>query len=228
MAIAAICAPAPAALLAPGSIAENFFTSLTERPELGGGVIASKLLPITLRGNDGKAVYSFELLIEVIANPSSKGLSFSYRILNAPQQVLGIDRLDSSSFAGFSSDVAALIDGGGESAPPVALRSDDGARITFDFDDAASRISPGGNSFAFLVKTDALRFDNAGSIELLAFTARSSDFGSDPIAGGSASIAGFEPSASATIPLPPSAWIGLPTGAIVAHYLLRRQRPASA
>src|SRR5207249_4973429 len=90
--VAATYGPAPAAILAPGAVAEDFFTSLADRPELGGQVIASKTIPLTLRGSDGSAVYSLNLINEVVESPGG-GLNFSYRILNGPEHVLGIDRL---------------------------------------------------------------------------------------------------------------------------------------
>src|SRR5882724_1807052 len=97
-------ASARAALIAPGGQADNFFTSLVERPDLAGQVVASQKIPVTLRASDGSVVYSLTILNEVIRNSPADTLSFSYRIMNDDGSVLGIDRVDANSFRGFSSD----------------------------------------------------------------------------------------------------------------------------
>jgi len=229
-AIAAIgTSGASAAVIPPGAVADNFFTSLAESPAFGGTVIASQTIPLALRGSDGSVVTSISVLNQVIRDGSGNTLSFAYRILNGRERILGVDRVDAHSFAGYSTDVASLIDGGGESAPSIALRSgaaDGVARITFDFDDAASRISPDASSFSFLVKSNATTFDSSGSISLSAFTAASMDTGSDRIASADAVASTFEPAARGiTIPLPAPVLMSIPT-AVLAMYCLRRARRA--
>jgi hypothetical protein len=226
---ATLAASSRAAVIEPGGLVDVSFTSLAERPDLGGQVIASQKIPITLRASDGSAVYSLSILNEVIRNSPADTLSFSYRIMNDDGSVLGIDRVDANSFRGFSSDVAALLDGGGQTAPPLALRGDDGARVIFDFDDAASRIAADASSFSFLVKTDARHFNSGGTTEILAFTATSINEGSDRIASGAALVQGFQPTSSISIPLPAAALVGIPTAIGVAIYTVRlRRRTVSA
>src|SRR5436190_1089059 len=168
---ATLAAASRAAVIEPGGLVDVSFTSLAERPDLGGQVVASQKIPVTLRASDGSVVYSLSILNEVIRNSPADTLSFSYRISNGDGSVIGLDRVDANSFRGFSADVASLLDASGQTAPPLALRGDDGARVTFDFDDAASRIAQDASSFSFLVKTDAKQFNSAGRIEIHAFTA---------------------------------------------------------
>jgi hypothetical protein len=220
-----------AAPISPGGITEDLFTSLADRPELNGQLVASQTIPVTLQASNGAAVYSLNILNQVLRNPSDHTLVFTYRILNpdsASAHVIGIDRVEGGSFTGFSTDVASLLDGGGQTSPPLALRSQDGAQVTFDFDDSASRISAGGSSFSFLLKTDATHFDVGGQLHILAFTATSDAEGSDRIASGAATVSGYQPSAGNVIPLPAAAIVGLPTAAAVALFAFRQRRSRAA
>jgi hypothetical protein len=221
-----------AALLVPGDTAGNFLSSLAERPDLHGAVIASEAIPLLLRAGDGSAIHSLTILNQVIRSSYDNTLSFSYRLINDSDSggaILGLDRLDTNSFAGFNADVASVIDERGQTSPSLALRGSDGAQITFDFDDAASRIAEGASSFDFLVKTNATEFNHGGGLELLAFTAAGLEEGSDPVAQGAASAAAFQPSSiGAAIPLPPATLAVLPTTIAVTLYTLRRQRRARA
>jgi hypothetical protein len=223
---ATLAAASRASVIEPGGLVDVSFTSLAERPDLTGQVVASQKIPVTLRASDGSVVYSLSILNEVIRNSPADTLSFSYRITNSDGSVLGLDRVDANSFRGSSADVASLLDGGGQTAPPLALRSDDGARVTFDFDNAASRIAQDASSFSFLVKTDAKHFNSSGNIEIHAFTATSVNEGSDPIASGAAVVQGFQPTSSISIPLPAAALVGIPTAIGVAIYTVRLRRRA--
>src|SRR2546421_11518131 len=113
---ATLAATSRAAVIRPGGQADNFFTSLVERPDLAGQVIAAQKIPVTLRARDGSAVYSLSILNDVIRNSPADTPRFSYRIMNDDGSVLGIDRVDANSFRGFSSDVFSLLAGGGQTA----------------------------------------------------------------------------------------------------------------
>ena len=224
-------------IVPPGGLSEEIATSLSERPDLGGEVEAEQSIPFSLADDTGTVFYVGQLMHDVVRNPDDNTLSFYYQFVNAPgSSILGVENLIATQFTGYQTDVAVLSDITGETAPVDALRSDDGERVTFEFDSVASRVSVGGNSLAFLVKTNATSFDDKGAADIHAFTAESIEEGSPFLAGGGASVATFRPTGApiiappgpVAVPLPPAVWAGIPTMLASLIYInrVRKQSPA--
>ncbi|HEX3356480.1 MAG TPA: hypothetical protein VHS31_05805 [Tepidisphaeraceae bacterium] len=226
-----------AEILPPDGIVDNFGTTLQQAPGLGGTVEANQTIPFSLTDDQGKTFYTGQVLHEVVRDPSTNTLSFYYRFQNTPANaILGIEDFTAADFTGFSTDVNILTDSGGQTAPIDAIRTNDGAGIIFDFDSDSSRITPSGESFTFLVKTNATHFDNNGSAAISAFTASNVNDGSTPLTDGNANITTFRPTSgspgnpngpgSVAVPLPPSVWLAIPTMILAAIYSKRERKGA--
>jgi hypothetical protein len=213
-----LAAPVRAGIVEPGGVASDFETTLADRPELGGDVIASDSINLSFADSAFTGV-----LNEQVVRNTSGTLNFYYQFTNPGDQIVGLDTFTVGSFTGISTDVATLLDRGGETAPTTAIRTMNGSDVIFDFDAAVSRIPAGKNSFTFLVGTDATQFDQSGRFTLDAFTTDSLDEGSTPTAMGQASGVAFKPASVNSIPLPTAAAVGIP-GLITVTLYTARQR----
>jgi hypothetical protein len=224
---------ASAELLAPGGLDDvsDFATTLQQSPDLGGTLEARQLIPFNLADDNGTIFYTGQLMNAVVRDTQNNTLSFYYEFMNTPgDQIMGVDDLLTSSFKGYSTQVALLTDGAGDTGPIDASRSSNGANVIFDFDATASRILPGDRSFTFVLKTNATQFADNGSADVSGFIAASDDDGSPILAGGDASVATFRPSGggstgsgSVVVPLPPPVWTAIPT-MVASIVWTRRQR----
>jgi hypothetical protein len=228
---------ATAEAIGPGDLASDDATTLTDRPDLGGDVEAKLFIPYTLKDDSGKDIYTGHILHEVVRNPQSNTLSFYYKFMNGSEDVLGVTDAIASSFQHFKTDVEILTDSGGETAPSDIFRSFDGKKIYFSFDETTPRMSPGGQSLTFLVKTNATSYDDHGDIDIQAFTAQSTAEDSKILDSGEAIVSTFRPigNVSPAIPPGPPAAVPLPSPFIAGAftmiaaglYMWRLQRPAA-
>jgi hypothetical protein len=232
---------ASADLIGPGDLASDFATTLAARPDLGGDIEAKLFIPYTLKDSDGKDFYTGHILHEVVRNPQNNTLSFYYRFMNESDDVLGVTDAIVSDFGNYKTDVEVLTDSSGETAPTDIYRSFDGKDVYFAFDETAPRISTGGNSYTFLVQTDATQYDSKGDIDIQAFTAQSKAEDSKVLDSGEAIVSTFRPIGNAakpasppnppnppaTVPLPSPFVAGAITMIATGLYMRRLRRPAS-
>lgn len=239
---------ASAELVSPGgeTTGNGFVTSVAGDPSFGGHLEAMSDIPFTLSDDQGKIFYVGQIRDQVMRDPATQMLTFDYQFINAPSSaIIGVESVVTSQFTGYSTNVAVLADNPGDSGPTDALRSEDGANVTFLFDTVESRIAPTDNSFMFAVKTNATQFDAKGTTKITAFLASSTDEGSQLLAGGDASVATFRPLGTPGViapapppptvvtvsaPLPPAFWPGAATmvASIVVARRLRGPRVASS
>lgn len=224
---------ASADLIGPGDLASDFATTLAARPDLGGDIEAKLFIPYTLKDSDGNDIYTGHILHEVVRNPQNDTLSFYYRFMNGSNDVLGVTDAIVSDFGNYKTDVEVLTDSGGETAPTEIYRSFDGKDIYFAFDETAPRISTGGNSYTFLVQTDATQYDDKGDIDIQAFTAQSTAEDAKILHSGEAVVGTFRPigapntSGPAAVPLPSPFAAGACTMIATGLYMRRLRRPAA-
>jgi hypothetical protein len=218
-----LAAPVRAGIVEPGGVASDFETTLADRPELGGTVVASDSFALSFADDAFGGVVN-----EQVVRSTSGTLNFYYQFANPGEQIVGLDTFTAGSFNGFSTDVATLLDQGGETAPPIAIRTMDGKDVIFDFDAAVSRIPAGKNSFTFLVSTNATQFDESGRFTVSAFSTDSLEEGSNPIAMGDAGARSFRPVSVTTIPLPSAVAVGIPGLISVTLYTARQRQKRSA
>jgi hypothetical protein len=213
-------AAATASSLSPGEIAEGFDTTLADSPAFGGAVVTSTHIDLNFHS------FPMGLYSQVVRDEQTGALSFYYRLENmsAPGETLGIDDVTIHGFRAFSTDVANLLDTAGETAAPTALRGLNGDTVTFDFDSASSRIAPGGESFTFVVKTDATHFDRTTLATIAAFPASNEEGPpTQPIE--TLSIPVFGPSTGVVaIPLPGAALMTAPVAALAGLYIVLKKR----
>ena len=215
-------AVARASLVTPGGAVEGFDTTLIDRPELGGTVLVSDHFTVPL-SNGGAAI---GLVSAVLREQQSGSLNFYYRLDNETPTVIGLSDVSIGGFGHLSTDVANLLDTNGQTAAPVAARTADGDTLVFDFDDVASRITPGGESFTFVIRTNATNFGVRETMTIRGFTTDSIELGSPPIEPITAVMPMYVPSGASPIPLPPAAVAALPTVvSIAALARARRRRP---
>jgi hypothetical protein len=211
---------AGASPLGPGDITENFDTTLADSPSFGGDVVTSEHIDLNFQS------FPMGLYSQVVRDQQTGALSFYYRLENmsAPGETLGIDDVTIHGFGPFSTDVANLLDTAGQTAAPTALRGFNGDTVTFDFDSAASRIAPGGESFTFVVKTDATHFERTTLASISAFAA-SDEVGppTQPIE--TLSVPVFGPSTGVVaLPLPGAALTTVPVAALAGLYIVMKKR----
>jgi hypothetical protein len=217
---AVVPATTHASPLGPGAIAEGFDTTLADSPGFGGTVVTSTHIDLNFQS------FPMGLYSQVVRDEQTGALSFYYRLENmsAPAETLGIDDVTIHGFGPFSTDVANLLDTAGQTAAPTALRGFDGDAITFDFDSAASRIAPGGESFTFVVKTDATHFDRTTLATIDAFPATDQD-GPPTRPVETLTVPVFGPSTGVVaVPLPGAALTTIPVAALVGVYALIKKR----
>jgi hypothetical protein len=239
-------------MLTAGAMGSELSDTLANHPELSGAVEAKNLIPFTLKDDAGNNVYTGHILHEVVRDSQSGCLNFYYRFMNHSNDAFGVQEVIASQFSNFTTDVIVLSDSQGEASPVDALRGDDGSDLTFDFDSMAARISAGGNSTTFIVKTNATDFDSDGNIDIHAFTAESREAASPMIDGGEANVSAFRPvgdpqnspisnppptlnptplptptpTPTVAVPLPPPVWTAVPTMIASAMYMRRVRKSA--
>ena len=82
---------ASAEIIQPGGITtEDFATTLTARPDLGGDLEAMQYIPFSLADNQGKIFYVGQIAHDVVRDPDTSTLSFYDKFINPPSiSVLG-------------------------------------------------------------------------------------------------------------------------------------------
>ncbi len=195
---------AAAVPIAPGERVYPTGTTVAARPELAGTVIVDELNSFTAVDRFGNMSYTGILQTRIVKEDVAGTLDFYFRILNDQTSKIAIQRFDSFGFglgalgfAGFTTDVDWRIDGVGDVAPFVSLRTrGDGYRVAFLFGDTVSGLSsvrPGDSSRFIFIKTDATSYTSGT-------TSISNDKGS-PEEGFRARVQTYAP-ATASVPEP--------------------------
>src|SRR5437764_450133 len=81
-----LAAPARATVVEPGGVVNDFDTTVADRPDLSGTVVASKTVALSFGQTN---TFSSSLLEQVVRDPSTGALSFQYRFDNTSNAIVG-------------------------------------------------------------------------------------------------------------------------------------------
>jgi hypothetical protein len=139
-------------------------TTVADRPELAGPVIADRLVGYSLEV-DGQ-ILSGQVQQSVVRSASDGTLDFTWRIRPDGEGTLPVIALRLAGFGDFITDGDWRSDGLGAVAPAIARKFDTPGFVNFIFDQP---VGPGADqsSYFFFLKTSAVRYDESGSYDLL-------------------------------------------------------------
>lgn len=185
--------------LAPGTFVTLSGTSAAARPELAGTVLSDVDRPFSVDLSAfGGGIIRGTVQDRVVRETVSGTLDCSYRIFSDANSAGTIIRASRMAFTGVSSDVDYRTDGLGRIHPQTAGRSARGGEVEFDFtqtDGTPNTLGPGTTSLFFFVHTNAVDFNEGGSLRIDAH----STISPIPVGGSSFPIATFQPT---TVPEP--------------------------
>lgn len=151
--------------IVPGGSTLTTGTTSALRPELAGLIIADPVIPFVGTDVFGDVVFTGTLQARVVREDVSGTLDFYFRIFNDPTSLDSIERLSTTSYGSFLTDVDWRIDGLGTVGPSDANRSSSGSRVSFNFNDPLDPgIDPGEGSRFFFIKTNATTFGPGSTV----------------------------------------------------------------
>jgi hypothetical protein len=173
-----------------------------------GALQSTQTLPFTVANAATGTVATGNLINQVYLNAA--GLAFTYQISpNNASSIAAVTRLTMLNFTGFTTDVGFVSPTTG--VLPVFADRNSGSTVGFDL--AAPGVSPGQSSAILVIQTNAPRFDNTGSTNV--------------IDGGVGTVLSFRP--LAVVPEPATlvlAGVGLPLASLLGYARRRRSQPA--
>jgi len=192
----------------------------TEATDLG-DVLQQSMVEFPLSDIDGNEVTVGRLVYGVSRNDGGS-LDFFYQFFNYSPQDIGLNTVTLNGFSGVNTEVHALA-GIEENLPVSALRSEDGSKIDFLFDDCL--LTPGEKTLTLVVRTDADRYEETGTVDLLPFVFTG---GLPRVASSLAEtqVQSFAPATHGTpltVPLPAPVWSTLAGLLVTVIYVIRHK-----
>ncbi|MBI5827625.1 MAG: PEP-CTERM sorting domain-containing protein [Deltaproteobacteria bacterium] len=168
--IGAAATSSQAISLTAGSSVATTGTTAASRPELAGTVIKDDLISFTGTDSLGNVYFTGELQVRIVREDVAGTLDFYYRIMNDSTSADAIERLSTTSFTGWTTDVDYRIDGLGTDPSYSATRSSSGSTVSFNFDNlstlALEGVNPGDSSNFVFVKTTATAYTTGSAVIL--------------------------------------------------------------
>lgn len=162
----ALIVPARAVVLAPGNNVTTPGTSLALRPELAGSVLTNVTEPFVGTSVSGTN-FTGELILQVVKETTAGTLDFYYQVINNSTSPDSLERVTTSNFTGFLTDVDFRLDSSGTVGSSSADRQASGNGVGFNFTAGAGGvIQPGATSQVFFVKTSATQF-TTGTVSVI-------------------------------------------------------------
>lgn len=165
--IVAISSQAMAIPLAPGGFVLTTGTTLVIRPELLGVAIVDDLQPFTGVDVYNKVLFTGTLQVRIVRETVAGTLDFYYKINNDLSSIDGIDRLSTTDFTGWATDVDYRTDGLGTVGSYYATRQSSGDAVSFNFlPGSPSLVEPGTSSRFLFIKTSATSYKSGSTVLL--------------------------------------------------------------
>jgi hypothetical protein len=163
----------PPCWILPGGGCAVTGTKSSQWPPLKGVVVHDRVRDFEIRNGAGALLYKGKLQDRVVLSETADTLHFYYRIRDTDPalagDILAVDVTDFSDEGGMHADYRP--DGLGTVGPSQVLRSPDGATIRFRF---MPDVIDGGESSRFcFILTDAVEFEESGSVTIRLITGES-------------------------------------------------------